>query len=112
MTSNGVQIVDPTIWQRWTRDVSVREKADSSGRRTVHARDAHSMWSCTIFYGNELQLVCLEVALMGAMDLALQNTLISSVVTWLVSAALAQIRRELGRRNLARCTLVDLRFLS
>jgi Meckelin (Transmembrane protein 67) len=111
-TTHGVQIVEPTFWQRWTRDVSVREKADSSGRRTVHARDAHSMWSFAIFYGHELQLVCLEVTLMGAMDLALHNTLISAVVTWMVSAALAVIRRELGRRNLARCTLVDIRFLS
>lgn len=56
--------------------------------------------------------MCLEVTLMGAIDLALRNTLTSAVVTWMVSAALALARRELGRRNLARCTLVDLRFLS
>ena len=107
-----VQIVDPTMWQRWTRDVSVREKVDSSGRRTVHARDAYSMWSSTIFYGQELQLVCLEVALMGAIDLSRRDTLTSAIITWLVSASLALIRKELGRRNIARCTLVDLRFLS
>lgn len=104
--------MDPTFWQRWTRDVSVREKVDSSGRRTVHARDTHSMWSSTLFYGQELRLVCLEVTLMGAIDLSLRNTLTAAVVTWMVTAALALIRRELGRRSLARCTLVDLRFLS
>lgn len=49
---------------------------------------------------------------MGAIDLSLRNTLTAAVVTWMVTAALALIRRELGRRSLARCTLVDLRFLS
>jgi Meckelin (Transmembrane protein 67) len=102
--------VQPAFWQRWTRDVSVREKADP----VVAAQCMHvtrTACGCAQHF-TELQLVCLEVSPMWTMDLALHNTLISAAVTWMMSAALAVIRRELGRRNLARCTLVDIRFLS
>lgn len=102
----------PTFWQRWTRDVSVREVVDSSGRRTVRARDVHNMWASTLFYGRELQLVVFEVALLGAIDLSVRNTITSAVITWIVTASLSVVRKKLGRSNLARCTLVDPRFLS
>jgi hypothetical protein len=107
-----LQVVHPTFWQRWTRDVSVREKLDSSGRRTVRARDPHNMWASTLLYGRELQLVIFEAALLGAIDLSVRNTVASAVIAWIVSASLLLIRKKLGRVNVARCTFVDPRFLS
>lgn len=110
--SAGVQVVTPTLWQTWTRDVSAREGADSSGRKTVRARDAHNLWSSVIFYGQETRLVAFEVMLLCAVDLSLRNTTASACVTWIVSVCVAQLRRQLGRRSLARSALVDKRFLT
>lgn len=104
-------MVTPTLWQTWTRDVSVRETADSSGRKAVRARDPYNLWSTAIFYGQEVRLVGFEVMLLCALDLSMRNTTAAACVAWLVSVAVALARRQLGRQSLARSALVDKRFL-
>eukprot|EP00892_Ulva_mutabilis_P005154 jgi/Ulvmu1/300/UM001_0304.1 len=104
-------VVTPSLWQTWTRDVSVREKADTTGRKTVRGRDAYNLWSSVIFYGQETRLVAFEVMLLCAMDLGLRNTTAAACVTWIMSVAVALLRRHLGRHSLARSAMVDRRFL-
>jgi hypothetical protein len=110
--SNVLQPVNPTIWQRWFRDMSIREKADSSGQLLVCARDRHSLWTTTLFYGQELRLALFEAMFLGAVDLGLQNEGVSACLTWLLTMGLSMVRLELGRRNIASSTFVDLAFLT
>jgi hypothetical protein len=109
---NVLQPVNPTIWQRWFRDMSIRERVDSSGQLLVCARDRHSLWTTTLFYGQELRLVLFEAMFLGAVDLAIQNEVVSACLAWLLTMGLAMARVELGRRNIASSTFVDLAFLT
>lgn len=107
-----MQVVTPTLWQTWTRDVSIREGSDPSGSRPVRARDSYNLWSSVIFYGQEVRLVGFEVMLMCALDLGMRHTTAAACATWLVSVSLAVARRQLGRHSMARGALVDKRFLA
>jgi hypothetical protein len=107
-----LQPENPTFWQQWFRDMSIREKVDSSNHVLVRARDRHNLWTTTLFYGQELRLALFEAVFLGAIDLNFKNEIVSACLTWLVSIGLSAIRRELGRRNIASSTFVDLSFLT
>jgi hypothetical protein len=107
-----VQLLTPSSWQTWTRDVSIRQQADSSGKHLVRACDAHKRWTSTLFYGQELRLVAFEVMFMGAIDLHLKNIVASACITWVVVMVMAFARRVLGCQNIAHCTTIDKCFLT
>jgi hypothetical protein len=57
-------------------------------------------------------LVLFEAMFLGAVDLAIQNEVVSACLAWLLTMGLAMARVELGRRNIASSTFVDLAFLT
>ena len=61
--------------------------------------------------GHEFSLTIFEVLVFSFTDLFTGDFLISALVTYIVTKAIAVIRYTLGKKNLATKTLIDRRFL-
>ncbi|KAG8144180.1 hypothetical protein E2320_001287 [Naja naja] len=65
----------------------------------------------TLFYGHEMLLLLFETLLFCAVDFGAQDFVLSTIVTFAVQKLVQIVRDALGRRNLAKKTLVDKQFL-
>lgn len=60
----------------------------------------------------QVRLFVFEALFFMAIDMALNNAAISALITYVVSRAVALVRKTLGTLNLAQKTTVDLHFLA
>ncbi|XP_018652741.1 hypothetical protein Smp_156860 [Schistosoma mansoni] len=65
----------------------------------------------TLYYGNEWLLFTFDALLFCLVDLLSQNLILSAFFVILIGSIFTLLRDDLGRRNTARKTLVDERFL-
>ncbi|XP_017308711.1 meckelin [Ictalurus punctatus] len=72
--------------------------------------DSHS-FAEVLFYGNEATLLIFDTLFFSVVDLCSQNFILAAVLTYVQQMIFRLIRNVSGRRNLARKTLVDKRFL-
>ena len=80
----------------------------TGGRVTVIMRDTSRGWEHALFRGIEWDLLLLDGAVFCAADAALGGSpAVAALVSWLAAAALAALRHELGRRNVARKSLAS-----
>ncbi|CAL1535264.1 unnamed protein product [Lymnaea stagnalis] len=64
-----------------------------------------------LFYGNELMLLIFDVLLFCIVDLIFMDFVLAGIITYLIIELICLIRDTAGKKNLARKTLVDERFL-
>ncbi|XP_028595875.2 LOW QUALITY PROTEIN: meckelin-like [Podarcis muralis] len=88
-------------------DVEFQEPGDIS---TLY-NDDRALFSRTLFYSHELVLLLFEILVFSAVDLAAQDFVLSTIVTFVVQKFVKMLRDTLGRRNLAEKTLVEKQFL-
>ncbi|XP_075215338.1 meckelin [Lycorma delicatula] len=102
-------------------DYEVREKlfvealldiefSDSLDRGVFYCDNGHA-FDNVLFYGNEATLVSLDIIVFCFIEVLTQNYLLAAVITASVAKVLDLIRRVGGRKNLAKKTLIDERFL-
>ncbi|XP_060756170.1 meckelin isoform X1 [Neoarius graeffei] len=72
--------------------------------------DSHSFTE-VLFYGNEATLLVFDTLFFCVVDLGSQNYILAAVLTYVQQLIFRLIRNVSGRRNLARKTLIDKRFL-
>ncbi|XP_053468126.1 meckelin [Ictalurus furcatus] len=72
--------------------------------------DSHS-FAEVLFYGNEATLLIFDTLFFSVVDLCSQSFILAAVLTYVQQMIFRLIRNVSGRRNLARKTLVDKRFL-
>ncbi|XP_034976972.2 meckelin-like isoform X2 [Zootoca vivipara] len=88
-------------------DMEFQEPGDIS---TLY-NDDRALFSRTLFYSHELVLLLFEILVFSAVDLAAQDFVLSTIVTFVVQKFVKMLRNTLGRRNLAEKTLVEKQFL-
>uniref|UniRef100_A0A670J080 Meckelin-like n=1 Tax=Podarcis muralis TaxID=64176 RepID=A0A670J080_PODMU len=88
-------------------DMEFQEPGDIS---TLY-NDDRALFSRTLFYSHELVLLLFEILVFSAVDLAAQDFVLSTIVTFVVQKFVKMLRDTLGRRNLAEKTLVEKQFL-
>lgn len=64
-----------------------------------------------LFYGNEFTLMTFDIMLFCFVEALSQDYLVAGIVTAAINHLLAMIRDLGGRKNLAKKTLIDERFL-
>ena len=64
-----------------------------------------------LFRGIEVDLLVWDAVVYCAADLLLGSPTLAALVTYAAAAALAHARCELGKRSVARTSLIDARFL-
>jgi len=64
-----------------------------------------------LFYGNELELVIFDVLFFCIVDLIVTDFVLAGVITYLATEFVCLLREMGGKKNLAKKTLVDERFL-
>ena len=64
-----------------------------------------------LFMGREFSLLLMDLLVFDLMDIAVGNSLVSALTTYLFSKCLEYVRFELGERNLALKTMVDRKFI-
>ncbi|XP_035678877.1 meckelin-like [Branchiostoma floridae] len=89
-------------------DMEFLEATDTKGH--FYNDDGHS-FDAVLFYGNELVLLTFELVVFSVVDLIGQSYVLDAVITYLVSRFVSNLRDSGGRKNLAKKTLVDERFL-
>ena len=65
----------------------------------------------TLFYGNEMTLLLADILVFAFVDMLATDFVLAAFIAYLVGLFFALLRDSLGRRNLAKKTLVDERFL-
>ncbi|KAH9495634.1 Meckelin [Bulinus truncatus] len=73
--------------------------------------DSGHSFDNVLFYGNELMLLIFDVLLFCIVDLICTNFVLAGTITYLIIELISLIRDAAGKKNLARKTLVDERFL-
>ena len=79
--------------------------------RAIFYNDNGRSFNKVLFYGNEWTLMLFELLVFAAVDLISEDFVLGGVLTYIISKGLAIARNTFGRKNLARKTLVDERFL-
>ncbi|KAL8605996.1 hypothetical protein ACOMHN_040495 [Nucella lapillus] len=83
---------------------------DATEKGIFYKDNGHS-FDQVLFYGNEISLILLDILLFCVVDLIWQNYLLDGVIVFLSIIFVTMLRDTFGRKNLARKTLVDERFL-
>ncbi|XP_061450003.1 meckelin-like [Rhineura floridana] len=81
------------------------------GDISVLYNDGSALFGRTLFYNHELVLLLFETLIFSAVDLAAQDFVLATIITFVVQKLLQMLRNTLGRRNLAEKTLVEKQFL-
>ncbi|EDO36269.1 predicted protein [Nematostella vectensis] len=89
-------------------DMEVREQPLD---KAVLFNDDGRSFNCVLFYGNEWTLLLFELLFFAFCDYFATDFILAGVLTYIVITVLAKIRDIFGRRNLAKKTMVDERFL-
>ncbi|XP_076448752.1 meckelin-like [Babylonia areolata] len=83
---------------------------DATDKGIFYKDNGHS-FDQVLFYGNEMSLMLFDILLFCMVDLIWQNYVLDGVIVFLITSLVTIIRDTAGRKNLARKTLVDERFL-
>ncbi|XP_064640211.1 meckelin-like isoform X2 [Lineus longissimus] len=83
---------------------------DCSEKGAFYNDNGHS-FDAILFYGNEPTLLVFDILLFCIVDLIAMDYILAAIITFLFDEILCLIRDNLGRRNLAKKTLIDQRFL-
>lgn len=82
-----------------------------ANEKALFYSDTGHSFDSVMLYGHEFSLTIFEVLVFSFTDLFTGDFLISALVTYIVTKAIAVIRYTLGKKNLATKTLIDRRFL-
>ncbi|XP_014675060.1 PREDICTED: meckelin-like [Priapulus caudatus] len=77
----------------------------------VFFTDSGHSFDKVLLYGNELKLLVFDVMLFTIVDLAAHDFLLAGIICYFVTQGIVIFRNSGGKKNLARKTLVDERFL-
>ncbi|KAG8288714.1 Meckelin [Homalodisca vitripennis] len=86
------------------------EFSDVPGKAVFYIDNGHS-FDKVLFYGNEFTLFSMDLMVFCFFQVITGNFLLAAIVTALIAKALMVIRHIGGRKNLAKKTLIDERFL-
>ncbi|KAJ1524437.1 hypothetical protein ONE63_010934 [Megalurothrips usitatus] len=86
------------------------EFAQNQDKGVLYVDNGHSFDS-VLFYGNEWTLLTFDLMLFSFVDLLCSDYLLAAIVTGLVAQVIVFLRKVGGRKNLAKKTLIDERFL-
>ncbi|XP_063221567.1 meckelin isoform X2 [Bacillus rossius redtenbacheri] len=86
------------------------EFTENAGKGMFYIDNGHSFGK-VIFYGNEFTLATFELILFSFVDIMFQNFLLAAIVVAVVGKTVALVRKVCGKKNLAKKTLIDERFL-
>ncbi|XP_062619193.1 meckelin-like [Saccostrea cucullata] len=100
------QVRDKTLLE----SIMDTEFLDASEKGYFYNDDGHSFDQC-LFYGNEITLLLFDTLLFCIIDLIATNFVLSGIITYIIVELVALVRDHGGRKNLAKKTLVDERFL-
>ena len=87
------------------------EMAEAPVDKAVFYNDDGRSFNSVLFYGNEWTLLLFDVLLFAIVDLIATDYVLAGFLTYLIDRLVTHLRDSFGRRNLARKTLVDERFL-
>uniref|UniRef100_A0A2K5Z4P8 Transmembrane protein 67 n=1 Tax=Mandrillus leucophaeus TaxID=9568 RepID=A0A2K5Z4P8_MANLE len=76
-----------------------------------YIHDEGYSFSSVLYYGNEATLLVFDLLFFCVVDLACQNFILASFLTYLQQEIFRYIRNTVGQKNLVSKTLVDQRFL-
>ncbi|XP_060143332.1 meckelin isoform X1 [Globicephala melas] len=79
--------------------------------KSIFYNDESYSFSSVLYYGNEATLLIYDLMFFCVVDLACQNFILASFLTYLQQEIFRFIRNTVGQKNLASKTLVDQRFL-
>nr|XP_020462774.1 meckelin isoform X1 [Monopterus albus] len=79
--------------------------------KSIFYNDEPHSFSDVLFYGNEATLLIFDTLFFCVVDLGSQSFVLAAVLTYIQQMIFCLIRDVLGRKNLARKTMVDERFL-
>ena len=74
-------------------------------------KDDTKSFTSALLYGAEWSLLLFDILLFAVVDMAASNYILSAVITYFVDIIITTARDSLGKKNLARKTLVHERFL-
>ncbi|XP_046440894.1 meckelin-like [Daphnia pulex] len=83
----------------------------SQNERSIFYNDGRNCFDSVLFYGNEVTLVSFEMLLFSLVDVYCHSYLTAALTVFIVFKALQFVRYRFGRRNLAKKTMIDSRFL-
>nr|XP_045254429.1 meckelin isoform X1 [Macaca fascicularis] len=79
--------------------------------KSIFYNDEGYSFSSVLYYGNEATLLIFDLLFFCVVDLACQNFILASFLTYLQQEIFRYIRNTVGQKNLVSKTLVDQRFL-
>lgn len=106
LKSLDYQVRDKTLLE----SIMDTEFLDASEKGYFYNDNGHSFDQC-LFYGNEITLLLFDTLLFCIVDLIAKNFVLAGIITYVIIEIVALIRDHGGRKNLAKKTLVDERFL-
>lgn len=74
-------------------------------------KDDTKSFTSALLYGVEWSLLLFDILLFAVVDMAASDYILAAVVTYFVEIIISTARDSLGKKNLARKTLVHERFL-
>jgi meckelin len=100
-------VYDKLLFER-IFNIEVREQP--LDKAILYTDDGKS-FNSVLFYGNEWTLMLFDLLFFCIVDYIAVNYVLAGVLTYFTSKILVTLRDSLGRKNLARKTMVDERFL-
>ena len=79
--------------------------------KAIFYNDDGRSFNSVLFYGNEWTLLLFDILFFALVDFIATDYVLAAVLTYIASKIISAARNSFGRRNLARKTLVDERFL-
>jgi meckelin len=74
-------------------------------------KDPAMTFEKVLFLGKEFSMLLMDLLVFDLLDIAVGNSLVSALTTYLFSKLIEYVRFELGERNISNKTLVDRRFI-
>ena len=74
-------------------------------------KDPAMSFEKVLFLGREFSMLLMDLLVFDLLDIAVGNSLVSALTTYLFSKAVEYVRFDLGERNIAEKTFVDRRFI-
>ncbi|GAB6027348.1 Meckelin [Chamberlinius hualienensis] len=100
-------VVKEKTFMETVLDIEFLEPIDKS----IFYQDNGHSYDAALLYGNEFTLTTFDILVFISLDLASQDFVLAGVITFLIGKAIVLLYRILAKRNLAKKTLVDARFL-
>lgn len=100
-------VYDKLLFER-IFNIEVREQPVD---KAIFYKDDGKSFNTVLFYGNEWTLMLFDLLFFGIVDYISTNYVLAGVLTYFMSKILVIVRDSFGRKNLARKTMVDQRFL-